>query len=373
VLIVEAGNFSDVQRPGADLKSDFAVRIMNRIGYDAMTLGERELRFGVERYLGAGVEAPPVVLTNLYRRTDGGAAPVGRRSLVRDIGGVRVGVFGILDSGVLLKSETSTQFTLGDVFGETEAVVSELESEGAEIIVMLSQVELAVTDSLLRRVPGIDVVAMGHPTAQTRLTHMTVGNTIVVQAGTRGQNLGYLDLTIDPSGEIVEYAGRSVPLEKQIRDDPSVVALVGELKAEMGRAEAAEQQARDVEYRNQQKVDRYLGAGICARCHQAEFERWSASAHASAWKSLSDLGMETNEECVTCHVTGWGVETGFFSPRIAPDLTGVQCESCHGMGTLHGTSPDRTGGAGRCSTCHDQANSPNFDLDAYMQKIKHWD
>jgi hypothetical protein len=362
-----------VQRPGADLKSDFTVRIMKRIGYDAMTLGERELRFGVERYLGPGVEAPPVVLTNLYRRTDDGAAPVGRRFLVRDIAGVRVGVFGILDSGVLLKSETSTQFTLGDVFSETEAAVSELRSEGTEIIVMLSQVELAVTDSLLRHVPEIDVVAMGHPTSQTRLAHMTVGNTIVVQAGTRGQNLGYLDLTVGPSGEIVEYAGRSIPLEKQIRDDPAVVALANELKAEMGRAAAEEQQARDVEYRNQQKVDRYLGAGICARCHPAEFERWSASAHASAWKSLSDLGMEKNDECVACHVTGWGVETGFFSPAIAPDLTGVQCESCHGLGTLHGKGPDPIDGAGDCSACHDPANSPNFDLDSYMQKIKHWD
>ena len=48
---------------------------------------------------------------------------------------------------------------------------------------------------------------------------------------------------------------------------------------------------------------------------------------------LPDLGRV--DRCVSCHVTGHDQATGFESASMKPDLSSVQCDACHNMGTLH--------------------------------------
>ena len=40
-------------------------------------------------------------------------------------------------------------------------------------------------------------------------------------------------------------------------------------------------------------------------------------------------------QCLQCHVTGFGKPGGFTSREETPDLLGVQCEMCHGPGSLY--------------------------------------
>jgi hypothetical protein len=215
---------------------------------------------------------------------------------------------------------------------------------------------------------------LGHQ-AGLRATHGTIGNTIVIRGGNRGQHVAWADLDVDPKGEIAEFGGRSVPLDNAAAvKNAQVQTLVNEMKAEVERLQKEDRLLHQTEFKNQQSVDRFLGAEACARCHEPEFEQWKQTRHAHAWDTLVQAGMDTNDECVSCHVTGQGKPTGFESVRMKPDLTNVQCESCHEMGTLHAV-----GGSGKtkvtkdaCVGCHDAANSPKFDAGAYMAKIKHW-
>ena len=68
----------------------------------------------------------------------------------------------------------------------------------------------------------------------------------------------------------------------------------------------------------------------------------------------------------------YGQSTGFESARMKPDLAAVQCEACHNMGTLHEPVGKEDQIAATCATCHDPENSPDFDLTAYLEKIRHW-
>ena len=146
------------------------------------------------------------------------------------------------------------------------------------------------------------------------------------------------------------------------------------MKAETGRAAKEGQIIKQREYSNQLEVDRYIGAEMCARCHESEYEKWSATAHASAWTTLVDVDMHESGDCVSCHVTGHGEKTGFEDFRMKPNLAGVQCEACHNMGTLHAVGgEDRASlSADACVGCHDAENSPDFDLTDYLEKIRHW-
>ena len=78
----------------------------------------------------------------------------------------------------------------------------------------------------------------------------------------------------------------------------------------------------------------YVGVKKCKTCHFKDYRRWRKMKHAGSWKSMGEKD-RTRTECFGCHVTGYGEPGGYVSEEETPDLTGVQCESCHGPGNAH--------------------------------------
>jgi len=369
--VLDAGNFGDLNPSYGLLKSDFMFKAMQRSGYDAVTPGEREFKWDLAHWEEMAAGSPEILANNLVDQ-DGGS--VGQPPMIRDIGGVKVGVFGLVHSDIIQRGGPEAQRTYAalDIFESSDAIMDDLRAADCEIVVLMAQMELSYADSLVRRHPDIDVAVLGHRSG-LRTTHATVENTILMRTGSRGQYLGWLDLEVDPAGEIVEFGGQAIMLDDHIEHDPAVQTMVNEVKAEIDRLKNEDKLLKQSEFQNQQQVDRYLGAQTCARCHQPEFEQWQVSGHARAWETLVEVGMETNEECVSCHVTGYGQTTGFESARIKPDLTDVQCEACHQMGTLHESGEAQAQfDLSSCGSCHDAVNSPEFDATAYLERIKHW-
>ena len=92
----------------------------------------------------------------------------------------------------------------------------------------------------------------------------------------------------------------------------------------------------------------FVGVKKCKTCHKKEgignqYGIWAESKHATAFETLSsekagewaaEDGVEdpqTDEKCVECHVTAYGVPAERLSAKFDPTL-GVQCEECHGAG-----------------------------------------
>ena len=80
---------------------------------------------------------------------------------------------------------------------------------------------------------------------------------------------------------------------------------------------------------------RYLGNSKCRLCHRKFFIGRKNDAHDHATEKLLDSAQQKNPRCLTCHTTGYGVDTGFVSMKTTPRLANVQCEGCHGPGNLH--------------------------------------
>lgn len=70
----------------------------------------------------------------------------------------------------------------------------------------------------------------------------------------------------------------------------------------------------------------YVGAAACGVCHEAQYKQWRSSGHAVALARLSKV-QQRDAGCRSCHT---------MDPRDPdPELTGVQCESCHGAGRFY--------------------------------------
>jgi hypothetical protein len=119
-----------------------------------------------------------------------------------------------------------------------------------------------------------------------------------------------------------------------------------------------------------QEATYVTGRTGCRRCHLREFNSWRRTPHANAYETLPAEN-RTNPDCVKCHVTGYGRESGFTSIEATPDLANVTCEVCHGPGSLYNTEDimkdrDAATAAGlviptekTCVKCHN-SESPSF-------------
>jgi len=118
----------------------------------------------------------------------------------------------------------------------------------------------------------------------------------------------------------------------------------------------------------------YVGIDACSACHEEPRKVWDGTAHAHAYKTLSDQFKEFNLDCVSCHVTGYE-KPGGSTVTFVKNLKDVQCETCHGPGSKHMKSPEKVpvpipkpqGDA--CLACHHPPHVHEFDAAAKMKLI----
>jgi len=117
----------------------------------------------------------------------------------------------------------------------------------------------------------------------------------------------------------------------------------------------------------------YSGSEACGICHEQEQETWYFTQHASAYDTLVTHGAATDDECVGCHVVGYGEPGGYTDSQQTPELENVGCESCHGRGGPH-LSPDFVKDddySTACATCHNPEHSLGFDYATFRPRISH--
>jgi hypothetical protein len=121
----------------------------------------------------------------------------------------------------------------------------------------------------------------------------------------------------------------------------------------------------------------YVGGAACEDCHDEAAKFWAKTRHGGAWKTLVDRGQQFDFDCIGCHVTGWN-QKGGANLAHNDTLRDVQCETCHGPGSIHvakggeekpaaiALAPDK----GLClDACHTKEHSDTFQWEAYMRDI----
>jgi hypothetical protein len=117
----------------------------------------------------------------------------------------------------------------------------------------------------------------------------------------------------------------------------------------------------------------YVGVVVCAKCHEPAKTFWETTKHSHAYATLSAQSKEYNLDCVSCHVTGYD-QPGGSSVTHVELLENVQCESCHGAGSLHAARPkvevpDKKPKETICTQCHHPPHVELFDAKAKLTEI----
>ncbi len=202
-----------------------------------------------------------------------------------------------------------------------------------------------------------------------------IGNTLVLQPGSRGMRMAELDVTLNANGTVKSWRHRIIPLPKTI---PDAKRLAHWYKEYNERVKADYEKGVQLAKAAQSGSSPYAGEQVCQTCHADEHKIWHGSRHGHAYGTLRRVNKAFDPNCIICHTVGFNTPGGFIDDEATPHLSNVQCESCHGAAQAHatsgGTQPVANANWPRekiCAQCHTQAHSPSFNLDAYWPKIQH--
>lgn len=94
----------------------------------------------------------------------------------------------------------------------------------------------------------------------------------------------------------------------------------------------------------------YIGIENCKICHMPHYDSWVTTRMSKAYELLkpgvradvkTKAGLKPQKdytkdpECLACHVTGYGKPGGFISIEQTPGMANIQCEMCHGPGSIY--------------------------------------
>lgn len=230
-LLLDAGDISTGGAVSDYFKALPIVDVMNELGYDAMTVGNHEFDSGRLALVEIADRAKfPILSANLVDNGQGKKIDA-KPYVMKDVKGFKVGVLGLTtpESFSMLTKEDAEQIRFLSVEDTAITMISKMKGEGAELIVVLSHLGIESDKKLAESVKGIDVIVGGHSHTETP-EPIKIGDTIIVQSGTQGDNLGKIDLNIahDKKGAKILGANfRLIPIKPgNVKPDGEVAGIV---------------------------------------------------------------------------------------------------------------------------------------------------
>ncbi len=221
-------------------KGAAAAEMMNKMGYDAMTVGNHEFDDGPE-VLREFVNNTkfPILMSNADISGEPLLAGAIQKSTIIAKGGQRIGLIGLTPQDTDELASPGKNVIFSDPVQAVQGEVDRLTEMGVNKIVVLSHSEFNVDVAVAEGTTGVDVIVGGH--SNTLLSNVNsraagayptmVGDTAVVQAYAYGKYLGELKVVFDDEGVISSATGEPILLDRFVTEDAATKARVGELGA----------------------------------------------------------------------------------------------------------------------------------------------
>lgn len=231
-LLVDAGDALDAQKD-PDL-SEAVLASYRELGYDAVAVGDQELSDGVEA-LASYCKRFPLVSHNLSLCFEDRCLYVSLEPLLLRKSGARVGLVALLDPEVfrLYPQELKNRIKLGSPGRCAEVSAKSLKEQDVRWIVLLYHGPMREAEKIARRVPGIDLIVVGHE--QRLVAPHKIRETVIVSPGEEGNRLGILNLSRDRRGRLRFQHEFRLFRFQQDPDDPEVRKLIEGYRSKLRR------------------------------------------------------------------------------------------------------------------------------------------
>jgi len=237
-ILVDAGDtfhglpFATLNR-GMDI-----VELMNAAGYSLFSPGNHDFNFGTDRLLELEAAADfDFISANVYR----GGDLLFDDTAVKEINGITIGFFGLAhpDTYHLTNPANIVGVTFADPIEAARNSVELLQDMDVDVIVALAHLGSGARSDyrvdgwaieVANAVSGIDIIIDGH-SHNLHESGLLVGDTLIVQAGDHGRNLGRVDIFVseDEMTFVASYISRDDAVEN-FTPNEAVQALIEDIQ-----------------------------------------------------------------------------------------------------------------------------------------------
>src|SRR5215510_11213446 len=199
------------------------IEAWNAIGLDYGTFGNHEFDFGPDVLVDRIKESKFswVAANVIDTRT---CQPFGdaKRYVVREFGGVKVGLFGLVLPETKITSKPGANVEFRNACDTAKEVVSELHGQGVKVVIALTHLSMR-EDKEVARCSGVNVIIGGH---EHTLLESYAGNAPIFKMTSDARELGRIDLNINPTtGELESIDWKVIPVDSTTKEAPEFAAI----------------------------------------------------------------------------------------------------------------------------------------------------
>ncbi|HKQ99285.1 MAG TPA: bifunctional UDP-sugar hydrolase/5'-nucleotidase [Pyrinomonadaceae bacterium] len=207
-------------------KGQQMINVWNMIGLDFAVLGNHEFDFGPQVLQDRIKESRFTWLaTNVIDKKSGKPFADTPPYVIREIGGAKIGFFGLLTPDTAQFSSVGPDVTFLDPCETARKIVPEMRTKGAQVVVAITHLAMREDKQVARCAP-IDVIIGGH---EHEMLESLSGRTPIFKWGADARDLGRIDLNIKlPSGELESIDWTAIPVTSEVKDDPQSAALIAD-------------------------------------------------------------------------------------------------------------------------------------------------
>lgn len=237
ILVLDAGDTTHGLPIATISEGESIIKLMNKIGYDAMVPGNHDFNYGYKRLIELKEMADfPIIAANVVRED-------GTRDLeeytIKEIDGLKIGIFGLTTEETKYKSnpKNTEGVNITDPIAKAEEMVKKLKEEKVDMIIALVHIGVdeesnPKSSDIAKKVEGIDLIVDGH--SHTMLEEgMVIGDTLLVQTGEHLKNIGVVDIEF-VDGKIKNKTAKLVAFEEAVAlgEDEEISKAIEELQKE---------------------------------------------------------------------------------------------------------------------------------------------
>lgn len=202
VLLLDCGDISQGTPYYNMFQGEVEIKLMNEMGYEAMTIGNHEFDFGLDNMARIFKMANfPVVCAN-YNLEATVLKDLVKPYVVLERYGLRIGIFGLgVNPEGLVQGSRYEGVVYEDPVGVSNEVATLLkEEEGCDLVVCLSHLGVWTDESLVAKTRNIDVILGGHShtfmDAPKTYLNLDGKEVPIMHTGKNGVRVGRLDLIL---------------------------------------------------------------------------------------------------------------------------------------------------------------------------------
>lgn len=243
VVVLDAGDQFQGSLFYSTYKGKAAAEFMNAIGFDVMAIGNHEFDDGPDG-LNAFIDRVnfPVISGNTLAANNSVLAGKIPEVAKLEIGGQTIAIVSVLATDTDETSSPGNDILIVDEIAHLNDIVTRLEAEGINKIILVSHVGLPRDREIAAAVNGIDVIVGGH--SHTLLSNIAKGaegpypvrvdnpageSVPIVQAYAYSKYLGELRVTFNDEGKVLTAAGEPHLLDVSVAPAATMTPRIAEL------------------------------------------------------------------------------------------------------------------------------------------------